>query len=175
MNPLRGRSAALTALGRMLTHKGRWHKQPETNVNLRPPRAALVDVAHAGVGDWRQHCDRQVVNAVLLEPLPFAEPDRLVGLWQTAPGVNITDLSRRDGAASATRRRFSSSRRHAKSAVNAETTSRFRPLLVISTPSRSSRPSTTHERRGSLQSIVRTFRSPSTGTQFLSSTCSADQ
>jgi len=33
------------------------------------------------------------VHGALLEPLPFPEPDRLVGLWQTAPGVNITDLS----------------------------------------------------------------------------------
>jgi predicted permease len=34
-----------------------------------------------------------LVNGVLLKPLPFPEPDRLVGLWQTAPGVNITDLN----------------------------------------------------------------------------------
>ena len=34
-----------------------------------------------------------VVKTVLLEPLPFPEPERLVGLWQTAPGVNITDLN----------------------------------------------------------------------------------
>jgi hypothetical protein len=31
LNPLRGRSAALTARGRMLTHKGRWDKQREWN------------------------------------------------------------------------------------------------------------------------------------------------
>jgi putative ABC transport system permease protein len=34
-----------------------------------------------------------IVNGVLLKPLPFPEPDRLVGLWQTAPGVNIVDLN----------------------------------------------------------------------------------
>jgi putative ABC transport system permease protein len=34
-----------------------------------------------------------IVNSALLKPLPFPEPDRLVGLWQTAPGVNIADLS----------------------------------------------------------------------------------
>jgi putative ABC transport system permease protein len=34
-----------------------------------------------------------VIEGVLLKPLPFPEPDRLVGLWQTAPGVNISDLN----------------------------------------------------------------------------------
>jgi putative ABC transport system permease protein len=34
-----------------------------------------------------------IVNGVLLKPLPFPEPDRLIGLWQTAPGVDIVDLN----------------------------------------------------------------------------------
>ena len=34
-----------------------------------------------------------IINSVLLRPLPFHEPDRLIGVWQTAPGVNIKDLS----------------------------------------------------------------------------------
>src|SRR3982751_1635149 len=33
-----------------------------------------------------------IINGVLLKPLPFHEPDRLIGVWQTAPGVNIKDL-----------------------------------------------------------------------------------
>ena len=34
-----------------------------------------------------------VVNGVLLKPLPFQEPERLVGLWHTAPGMNIQKLN----------------------------------------------------------------------------------
>ncbi len=30
-----------------------------------------------------------VVNGVLLKPLPFADPERLVGLWHTAPGLGF--------------------------------------------------------------------------------------
>jgi ABC-type antimicrobial peptide transport system permease subunit len=28
-----------------------------------------------------------IINSVLLKPLPFHEPDRLIGVWQTAPGL----------------------------------------------------------------------------------------
>lgn len=34
-----------------------------------------------------------IVNTVLLKPLPYHDADRLVGLWQTAPGVAIEDLN----------------------------------------------------------------------------------
>ena len=39
-----------------------------------------------------------IINSALLKPLPFPEPERLVGLWQTAPGVNITDLNTKSPA-----------------------------------------------------------------------------
>ncbi|HKV23038.1 MAG TPA: ABC transporter permease [Candidatus Acidoferrum sp.] len=34
-----------------------------------------------------------VLESVLLKPLPYPHPDELVGVWQTAPGVNILDLN----------------------------------------------------------------------------------
>ncbi len=34
-----------------------------------------------------------VINGVLLKPLPYPDPERLIGVWQTAPGIGITDLN----------------------------------------------------------------------------------
>ena len=34
-----------------------------------------------------------VVRGVLLKPLPFPDADRLVGVWETAPGINIPEIN----------------------------------------------------------------------------------
>lgn len=39
-----------------------------------------------------------LVDAVLLEPLPFRDPDRLVSLWHSAPGMGIEDFWQSEGS-----------------------------------------------------------------------------
>src|SRR6185503_17418723 len=34
-----------------------------------------------------------VINTVLLEPLPYREPDRLIRLWETNPGGGLTEVA----------------------------------------------------------------------------------
>jgi predicted permease len=39
-----------------------------------------------------------VVDGVLLEPLPYPNPEELVAVWHTAPGLNIKDLNSSDSS-----------------------------------------------------------------------------
>src|SRR5579875_3464497 len=34
-----------------------------------------------------------VINGILLKPLPFYQPDRLVGVWHTAKGLNLNEVN----------------------------------------------------------------------------------
>src|SRR5882757_7689705 len=34
-----------------------------------------------------------VVNGVLLKPLPYPHPEQLIGVWHTAPGINLKELN----------------------------------------------------------------------------------
>src|SRR5271154_799608 len=34
-----------------------------------------------------------VLEGVLLKPLPYPNPNELIGVWHSAPGINITDLN----------------------------------------------------------------------------------
>lgn len=58
----------------------------------RTPVFTLATVLTIALGIGANTAIFSVINCVLLKPLPFPEPDRLAGVWQTAPGVNIKDV-----------------------------------------------------------------------------------
>jgi predicted permease len=57
------------------------------------PVFSLTALVTLGVAIGANALIFSVVNAVLLKPLPFANPDELVGVWHFAPGIMAGDLN----------------------------------------------------------------------------------
>lgn len=58
----------------------------------RAPMFAAAAVSTLAIAIGANSAVFSVVNGVLIEPLPFEESDRLVGLWYTAPGLDFVEL-----------------------------------------------------------------------------------
>src|SRR5580700_5051083 len=56
---------------------------------LRAPLFALIIVLSLAIGIGANSAIFSVVNALLLRPLPYPDPDRLAVLWLRSPGINI--------------------------------------------------------------------------------------
>jgi predicted permease len=59
----------------------------------RAPMFTIITLITLAAGIGANTVIFSVLEGVLLKPLPYPEPDRLIGVWHTAPGVGIKDLN----------------------------------------------------------------------------------
>lgn len=60
---------------------------------LRAPLFTAVVIITLALGIGANTAIFSVVNGILLRPLPFREPDRLVSLWHSAKGLNLNEIN----------------------------------------------------------------------------------
>ncbi len=59
---------------------------------MRAPMFTIVTLVTIAIGIGANSAIFSVTNGVLLKPLPYPEPERLVSVRQTAPGLGIADV-----------------------------------------------------------------------------------
>ncbi len=60
---------------------------------IRTPLFAVVTLSTLAIGIGANTAIFTIVDAVLLKPLPYPQPDQLVGVWEKAPGLGFPELN----------------------------------------------------------------------------------
>src|SRR5581483_897812 len=59
----------------------------------RAPMFTFIAILTLALGIGANTAIFSVLEGVLLKPLPYPNPERLIGIWHTAPGIKIKDLN----------------------------------------------------------------------------------
>src|SRR6185369_13652190 len=59
----------------------------------RAPLFTAISLLTLALGIGANTAIFSVIEGVLLKPLPYPHPERLVALWHTAPGVNLPEIN----------------------------------------------------------------------------------
>src|SRR5271169_5077675 len=59
----------------------------------RAPLLTTITLITLAIGVGANTVSFTVVEGVLLKPLPYPHPEQLIGVWHTAPGINIKELN----------------------------------------------------------------------------------
>src|SRR3990172_9104347 len=78
--------------GGLMSSVGR-HFSSLTRKLARSPMFTLVSIVTLALGIGATTAIFSVVHGVLLKPLPFDEPEELVGVWHEAPGLGFDLLN----------------------------------------------------------------------------------
>jgi putative ABC transport system permease protein len=59
---------------------------------MRSPMFAAVTLVTIGIGVGSNTAIFSVINGILLKALPYPDAEKLVGVWQTAPGIGMNEM-----------------------------------------------------------------------------------
>src|SRR6202035_2149802 len=59
----------------------------------RAPLFTIVTLITLAAGVGANTTVFSVLEGILLKPLPYSQPEELVGVWHNAPGINIPELN----------------------------------------------------------------------------------